>query len=65
MEGLSRALIQEEARHAGHADILRERIDQHVGWRHDGDNLPEWDEARWGTYVERLTRIAEGRPSGT
>lgn len=52
-------MIQEEARHAGHADILREQIDRSIGWRRDGDNLPEWDEGRWATYVDRLTRIAE------
>lgn len=54
-------MIQEEARHAGHADILREQIDHSVGWRSVGDNLPEWDDRRWTDHVERLTRIAEDR----
>lgn len=54
-------LIQEEARHCGHADILREEIDGAVGWRSAGDNLPEWDEGSWVAYRDRLTRIAEAR----
>ena len=49
----------DEARHAGHADILREQIDGRVGLRSEGNNLPEWDEGRWAGYVERLTRIAD------
>lgn len=49
----------EEARHAGHADILREQLDGHVGLRAEGNNLPDWDEGRWAEYVDRLTRIAE------
>lgn len=49
----------DEARHAGHADILREQLDGHVGLRGEGDNLPERDEGGWRTHVERLTRIAD------
>lgn len=49
----------DEAQHAGHADILREQLDGHVGWRSEGNNLPEWDDARWSEYVDRLTRIAD------
>lgn len=52
-------LIQEEARHAGQADILREHIDDSVGYRDPGDNLPEWDHRRWVEYHDRLTRIAD------
>lgn len=51
----------DEARHAGHADILREEIDGSVGLRSEGNNLPDWDEGRWAEYVDRLTRIAEDR----
>lgn len=54
-------LIQEEARHCGHADILRENIDGAVGWRAPGDNMPEWGEGGWVAYRERLTRIAQAR----
>lgn len=49
----------DEARHAGHADILREQLDGHVGLRSEGNNLPEWDEERWAAYLARLTRIAD------
>ncbi|KRE39324.1 hypothetical protein ASG73_03065 [Janibacter sp. Soil728] len=49
----------DEARHAGHADILREQLDGRVGLRSEGNNLPEWDEQRWAEYVGRLTRIAD------
>lgn len=49
----------DEARHAGHADILREQLDGAVGLRSEGNNLPEWDEQRWADYVARLTLIAE------
>lgn len=53
----------DEARHAGHADILREQIDGAVGYRDSGDNLPGWDAERWVSYVENLRRIADGCPS--
>lgn len=48
----------DEARHAGHADILRELIDGGAGRRGPGDNLPDWDETTWAAYVQRLERIA-------
>ena len=44
------------AQHAGHADILREQIDGAVGWRSDGDNVPDVD---WAAYTAKLTAIAE------
>jgi uncharacterized damage-inducible protein DinB len=44
------------ARHAGHADILREGIDGAVGWRSPGDNLPDVD---WAAYTKKLTALAE------
>lgn len=46
----------ELARHAGHADILRERIDGSVGLRRGGDNIPDVD---WTAYVDKLTALAE------
>lgn len=49
------------ARHAGHADILREQLDGVAGRRSPGDNLPEWDEERWAAYVARLEAIAARR----
>lgn len=44
------------ARHAGHADILREQIDGAVGRRDAGDDVPEID---WAAYAARLTLLAE------
>lgn len=49
------------ARHAGHADIVREQLDGVVGRRGPGDNLPQWDEPEWTGYVARLEAIAAAR----
>ncbi|GAA3603104.1 DinB family protein [Marihabitans asiaticum] len=48
------------ARHAGHADILREQLDGDVGLRPGMSNVPEHDEQWWADYRERLQRIADG-----
>jgi uncharacterized damage-inducible protein DinB len=52
-------MIAETARHAGHADILRETIDGTAGLRNAVTNLPDHDERWWIDYVERLRRTAE------
>ncbi|SDS56772.1 DinB family protein [Actinoplanes derwentensis] len=44
------------ARHAGHADILREQHDQTVGWRTEGSSVP--DGYDWPAYVAKLTTLA-------
>lgn len=54
-------LIEEEARHAGQADILREMVDGAVGWHGADDNVPDRGEGGWAARHERLTRIAEAR----
>lgn len=46
------------ARHAGHADILREDIDGAVGWHGENDNVPQ--DYDWPAYVARLNAIADG-----
>jgi uncharacterized damage-inducible protein DinB len=51
----------DEARHAGHADIVREQLDGLVGFRKPGNNLPEWSAQQWAAHVERLQRIADAR----
>lgn len=56
-------MTAETARHAGHIDILRERIDGTVGLRDGVSNLPEEDAAWWADYVERLRAIAEASPA--
>lgn len=48
----------DEARHAGHADILREQLDGVVGLHTPGNNLPDWTPERWRTHVAELERIA-------
>ncbi|MGZ4475791.1 MAG: DinB family protein [Nocardioides sp.] len=45
------------ARHAGHADILRETIDGATGLRRAGDNVPQ--DYDWSAYVAKLTAIAD------
>lgn len=52
-------MINETARHLGHADILRELIDGSVGHRADNSNLPKHNEAWWAEYVAQLKRAAE------
>jgi uncharacterized damage-inducible protein DinB len=44
------------ARHAGHADILREGVDGSVGAREPGDNMPDID---FPAYVARLAELAD------
>jgi uncharacterized damage-inducible protein DinB len=51
----------EMARHAGHADIVRELIDGSAGNR-DG-NLPEWTPDQWRDYRARLEQAAEAAAS--
>jgi len=50
-------VIYDLARHAGHADILREQHDQAVGWQPDNTNVP--DDYDWPGYVARLTELAD------
>ncbi|GAA2600522.1 DinB family protein [Dactylosporangium fulvum] len=45
------------ARHAGHADIMREQHDAAIGWQRENTNIPhDYD---WPTYVTKLTRLAD------
>lgn len=52
-------VIAETARHAGHADIVRELIDGRLGLRQDNTNMPDQERAWWSDYVEKLKRTAE------
>lgn len=45
------------ARHAGHADIMREQLDGATGLRSDSTNLP--DDYDWPAYVAKLTATAD------
>ena len=49
----------ETARHAGHADIVRELIDGGVGMREKATNMPRVDEQWWADYVAKLRSVAE------
>jgi uncharacterized damage-inducible protein DinB len=50
-------MVEETARHAGHADIIRELIDGSAG--NNDRNLPEQTEEQWSAYRSRLERAAE------
>lgn len=52
-------LIAETARHAGHADILREQLDGSIGASAENSNLPDLTPGQWAQHVERLRRVAE------
>jgi uncharacterized damage-inducible protein DinB len=51
-------MIEETARHAGHADIVRELIDGAAGLRRDVGNMPDGDEDWWSDYRARLEQAA-------
>jgi len=51
--------IQETARHAGHADIIRESIDGAAGLREGVSNMPaEASAADWKQHYDKLDQIA-------
>lgn len=43
-------VIAETSRHAGHADLVRELIDDSIGYAADDSNVPEHDSAWWHAY---------------
>lgn len=51
-------MVGETNRHAGHADIIRELIDESAGYRSDSDNLPPGDADWWRGYREKLEAAA-------
>jgi uncharacterized damage-inducible protein DinB len=51
-------VVAETARHAGHADVVRELLDGAAGMRAGGSNLPEQDETWWHAYRARLEQAA-------
>jgi uncharacterized damage-inducible protein DinB len=59
-------LLVDIARHAGHADLLREAIDGAIGYSPDNPNLPDRDAASWAAHrdrVEAAAREAAGLPA--
>ena len=55
----------ETARHAGHADIVRELIDGTVGWTPRQSNLASGDDPAWYAHYDRVERAAEQADDGT
>ena len=58
----------ETARHAGHADVLRELLDGAVGNGPDDANVPTRSPQEWAAYRERIeqaARTAERRAGGS
>ncbi|MEN8041014.1 MAG: DinB family protein [Actinomycetota bacterium] len=51
-------LLVDVARHAGHADILREQIDGAVGYVPGNSNIPERDAAGWADHYARVEAAA-------
>lgn len=50
-------MVAEAHRHAGHADVLRERLDGRAGLRPAATNLP--DGFGWTAHVARVDRVAQ------
>ncbi len=50
-------VICDLARHAGHADIMREQHDGGIGLRRENTNIP--DNHDWPAYVVKLTKLAD------
>lgn len=53
-------MTAETARHAGHADIVRELIDGSVGLSQANTNLPDAAAESWQQYVAKLQQVADG-----
>ena len=51
-------VLAETARHAGHADVLREGLDGAAGLRRDHDNLTREDDAGRAAFVATVERAA-------
>lgn len=56
-------VLADLARHAGHADILREQIDGAAGIRRDNDNFGEPADG-WAAHVGRLQALADAAEPG-
>jgi hypothetical protein len=56
-------MIDETARHAGHADLVRELVDGAAGLRPGNENMPGFDEEYWVTYRDRLEQAAKDADS--
>lgn len=55
-------VVDDLARHAGQADILRESIDGAAGLSPTYASLPDSSQMDWASYVAKLTQIARSFP---
>jgi len=51
-------VLAETARHAGHADILREQLDGLAGQRAGDANVPDRSSQQWSDYAARIEEAA-------
>lgn len=51
-------MLVEVARHVGHMDVLRERLDGRAGMSESNPNLPPADEHSWAQHVEQVRDAA-------
>ena len=51
-------MVAEVSRHAGQVDVLREGIDGRTGMQSDDSNMPEYDEATWVAYRDKVEQAA-------
>lgn len=58
LHGVVVHFLVDVARHAGHADILRENIDGGIGYAPGNPNLPERDAAGWAAHYARVEAAA-------
>jgi uncharacterized damage-inducible protein DinB len=54
-------VIAETHRHAGQADIVRERLDGTAGVREGNSNMPDEDRSWWEAYCWKLEQAARAR----
>ena len=52
-------VLAETARHAGHADIVRELIDGEIGLREGNTNIPTEEDSWWEDYRDRVRLAAD------
>jgi hypothetical protein len=56
-------VLTETARHAGHADILREQLDRQTGMRADNLNQKPHDDRWWADYRSQIESAAQSAVS--
>jgi hypothetical protein len=62
LQGILVHMLSETARHAGHADILRETIDGSIGNGPSDPNVPRRSAEEWAAFRAKIE--AEAREAG-